>query len=246
MLKLDCNKEYDHRKIEISLREDKNLHKTENIINEYFKAYRYLEPLYFVLKKFLYNTNLCKISEPSNRNEYPVKEGLGSYTLILMIVALFQSMRYQLKIADADINQRFDNMGALLMSFFNIYGNQIDIDRCDISPSMPNAEMANPFNERIPDMHYAPALGLRVFDPETKQCVQMYMMSSKLKRILSFAYLYPMGCCDCLDWSSGCYLAPKDQIKKLLDEEKRDTGYIRYILPKLLSIQEEFFFISMP
>lgn len=160
-----------------------------------------------------------------------------------MIVALFQSMKYQLKISEADIDQRFDNLGTLLISFFNIYGNQIDIDRCDINPFLPNStEIGNPFNERVFDpMMFPPALGLRVFDPDRKMLVQHYKKSGKMKRILSYAYLYSMGCCDCLQWTKGCYPETKEQIQKMLGEESRDSGYIRYILPKLFCIQEAYF-----
>lgn len=59
-MRLDCKEEYDCRVIEISCREDRNLHRTEKIITEYMKTYRFLEPLYFVLKKFLHNTKLCR------------------------------------------------------------------------------------------------------------------------------------------------------------------------------------------
>jgi hypothetical protein len=160
-----------------------------------------------------------------------------------MIVALFQSMKYQLKIPDTDIDQKFDNLGTLLISFFNIYGNQIDIDRCDINPSLPNVQdMGNPFNERVYEqIMYPNHMGLRVFDPERKTLVQHYKRSGKMKRILSYAYLYSMGCCDCLDWPTGSYLKTNEQISKLQEEEKRDSGYIRYILPKLFSIQEAYF-----
>lgn len=201
------------------------------------KTYKYLEPLYYVLKKFLYNTNLC------NKNDSERDEGLFSYTLILMIVALFQSMKYQLKIPETDIVQKFDSFGTLLISFFNIYGNQIDINQCDICPSMPNEELVNPFNERVYDPMFAQQpSGLRVYDPDNKKLlVQHYKKSGKMKRILSYAYLYSMGCCDCLDWGTGSNLPSKEQMKKLLDEEKRDTGYIRYILPKLFCIQEQYF-----
>lgn len=159
-----------------------------------------------------------------------------------MIVALFQSMKYQLNILEVDINNRFDSLGILLISFFNIYGNQIDIDRCDITPSMPSTEASNPFNERYNEMQLYQNFGLRVFDPEQKQTiVQYYKKSGKMKRILSYAYLYSIGCCDCMDWNSGCYLDLKEQIKKFIEEDKRESGYIRYILPKLFSIQELYF-----
>lgn len=163
-----------------------------------------------------------------------------------MIVALFQSMKYQLKISDVDIDKRFDNLGNLVISFFNIYGNQIDIDKCDLSPFMPaSEEIASPFQERSYDpnmMYHQPNqfLGLRIYDPEKKAVlVQHYKKSGKMKRILSYAYLYSMGCCDCLHWSSGCYPTSKEQIEKLLSDENRDTGYLRYILPKLFCIQEQ-------
>lgn len=66
ILKLECKEEFDNRRIEISLREDKNLHRIENIITKYIQTYKFLEPLYFVLKKFLYNTKLCNGSDPAN------------------------------------------------------------------------------------------------------------------------------------------------------------------------------------
>lgn len=162
-----------------------------------------------------------------------------------MIVALFQSMKYQLKISDVDIDKRFDNLGNLVISFFNIYGNQIDIDKCDLTPYLPNTEeIGSPFQERSYDptmLYHQPnqLLGLRIFDPEKKIVVQHYKKSSKMKRILSYAYLYSMGCCDCLHWNSGCYPTAKEQIDKLLTEENRDSGYLRYILPKLFCIQEQ-------
>lgn len=160
-----------------------------------------------------------------------------------MIVALFQSMKYQLKIPEQDVNKKFGNLGTLLMSFFNIYGNQIDIDRCDIHPTLPDAEIQNPYNERMYDpMNYPPIQpGLRVFDPERQTLVQHYKKSGKMKRILSYAYLYSMGCCDCLDWQTGTYLSSEAQIEKLMEEDKRDFGYIRYVLPKLFCIQEKNF-----
>ena len=171
------------------------------------------------------------------------QEGLSSYALILMIVALFQSMKYQLKIPKVDIDERFDNLGTLLISFFNIYGNQIDIERCDISPSMPNLDVGNPFNERIHDYTiYPQQLGLRIFDPEKKNLVvHHHVKAAKMRRILSYAYLYSMGCCDCIDWSTGCYPDSEEQIQKLLDEDKRDQGYIRYVIPKLFCLQEQYF-----
>ncbi len=63
VLNLECKEEFDNRKIEISLREDKNLHRTENIIMMYMKTYKFLEPVYFVLKKFLFNMKLCNLSD---------------------------------------------------------------------------------------------------------------------------------------------------------------------------------------
>lgn len=66
ILKLECRKEYDSRRIEISLREDKYLLKTEEIITNYMKTYKFLQPLYFVLKKFLFNTKLCALSDPNS------------------------------------------------------------------------------------------------------------------------------------------------------------------------------------
>uniref|UniRef100_M4C675 Uncharacterized protein n=1 Tax=Hyaloperonospora arabidopsidis (strain Emoy2) TaxID=559515 RepID=M4C675_HYAAE len=159
-----------------------------------------------------------------------------------MIVSLFQSMRYQLKITEVDITQKFDNTGTLLISFFNIYGNQIELDRCEIMPSLPTAEVSNPFSERTSDNMFHPTItGLRIFDPQTKKLVQSYKKSAKLKRILSFAYLYSMSCCDCLDWQTGSYLDANDQILKVLDEERKEAGYIRYILPKIFCIQEKYF-----
>jgi hypothetical protein len=240
-LKLECKQEYDSRRIEIFFKEERSYYRQENIIKEYMRTYKYLEPLYFVLKKFLYNVGLCNNSESASSSGS--QEGLFSYTLILMIVALFQSMKYQLKIPDTDIVQKFDSFGTLLISFFNIYGNQIDINQCDICPSMPNAEIVNPFNERVYDpLYIQQQAGLRVFDPEKKVLViQHYKKSGKMKRILSYAYLYSMGCCDCLEWSTGSYLPSKEQMKKLLEEEKRDSGYIRYILPKLFCLQEQYF-----
>lgn len=63
MLSLECKEEFDNRKIEINLREDKTPYRIENVIQSYMKTYKFLEPLYFVLKKFLYNTKLCNLSE---------------------------------------------------------------------------------------------------------------------------------------------------------------------------------------
>lgn len=155
-----------------------------------------------------------------------------------MIVALFQSMKYQLNIPEVDINTRFPSIGTLLVSFFNIYGNQLAIESCDITPFLPTDEINNhPFNIRRMDPS-----GLRIISPHHKdQIVQSYKKSIKLKRILSYAYLYSMGCCDCIDWSKGSYLLADEQIDKLLDEERRQAGYIRYILPKLFNIQEAHF-----
>ena len=65
VLNLECKEEFDNRKIEISLREDKHLHRTENVITMYMKTYKFLEPVYFVLKKFLYNMKLCNLSDSS-------------------------------------------------------------------------------------------------------------------------------------------------------------------------------------
>lgn len=235
---MECKEEYNGRKIDISLREDKHMHKIDDIIKDYMEKYKFLQPLYFVLKKFLYNAKLCSLSESNNTSD----SALGSYSLILMIVSLFQSMRYQLKIPEMDITQKFDNMGTLLISFFNIYGNQIELDRCEVTPSLPTSELANPFSERTSEnMYHHTLTGLRIFDPQTKKLVQSYKKSSKLKRILSFAYLYSMSCCDCLDWQTGSYLDAQSQIMKVLDDEKKEAGYIRYILPKIFCIQEKYF-----
>ena len=65
VLNLECKEEFDNRKIEISLREDNSLHRTENIITMYMKTYKFLEPVYFVLKKFLFNMKLCNLSDAS-------------------------------------------------------------------------------------------------------------------------------------------------------------------------------------
>lgn len=70
VLSLECKEEFDNRKIEINLREEKQLHRIENVIMLYMKTYKFLEPLYFVLKKFLFNTKLCNLSDnPKNAGE---------------------------------------------------------------------------------------------------------------------------------------------------------------------------------
>ena len=62
-LKLECKEQFDSRIVEISCKEDRNLHRTENIVKEYVKTYKFLEPLYYVLNKFFLNTKLSKESE---------------------------------------------------------------------------------------------------------------------------------------------------------------------------------------
>lgn len=75
MLSLECKEEFDKRKIEINLREDKTPYRIENIIQAYMKTYKFLEPLYYVLKKFLHNTELCNLSESvKNQGERDVDE----------------------------------------------------------------------------------------------------------------------------------------------------------------------------
>ena len=49
--------------MEICFKEDKKMYRIENIIKTYMESYRFLEPLYFVLKKFFLNTNLCSSYE---------------------------------------------------------------------------------------------------------------------------------------------------------------------------------------
>lgn len=169
-------------------------------------------------------------------------EGLTSISIVLMIVSLFQSLKYQMKIPEVDINQRFDNLGALLLSFLNVYGQQIDIDRTDIFPNMPTTEVSNPFTERVYDYMCPPQRGLRIFDPKNKlKVLQHFGRSSKLKKILVFAYFHCLGMCDCLNWHTGEYYPLSEHVKNWTEDESRTKANARYILPRLFSIQEQFF-----
>jgi hypothetical protein len=79
MLRVKCKDKYFGQRIEISLRDAKFLqNRTDQSVIDYIKKYKSLKPIYYVVKTFLYNMGLSGSSS-----------GLSSYSIILMIVALF-------------------------------------------------------------------------------------------------------------------------------------------------------------
>ena len=112
------------------------------------------------------------------------EKGLTSYSLILMIVAMFQSIKYQLKIPTDDLGERFSSLGDILMCFFNVYGNQIDLDNCDLYPCLPGEQPSNPYKIRNDTQTAAKGdIGFRIYDPEKKQLLIQNIRWSDLLRV---------------------------------------------------------------
>lgn len=82
IIKIQSTKKYDGKKIDITFKDDKhNGLVSVELIKNYLSIYSQLRPLVFVLKKFIYCTNIYD----------PYSGGLSSYGLILMIVAFLQN-----------------------------------------------------------------------------------------------------------------------------------------------------------
>lgn len=122
-------------------RENKNsIIRNEPMIIQYVNKYESLQPLYLVLRLLLHNMGL----------DEPAAGGLSSYGIILLIVCMLQSM----SIRGQDISVKSPNLGMLLLSFFNLYGNHIDFQLCDLYPSPPNGEVVFPFHTTRGWSHY--------------------------------------------------------------------------------------------
>jgi len=114
-------------------REHKNsIIRNEPMIIQYINKYESLQPLYLVIRLLLHNMGL---DDPSNG-------GLSSFGIILLIICMLQSMA----IRGQDISTKSPNLGMLLLSFFNLYGNHIDFTLCDLYPSPPGGEVIFPFH----------------------------------------------------------------------------------------------------
>lgn len=82
LVKIQCSKKYNSKKIDITYKdENHNGLDSVELILKYLGIYPQLRPLVFVLKKFIYSTNIYD----------PYSGGLSSYGLILMIVAYLQN-----------------------------------------------------------------------------------------------------------------------------------------------------------
>lgn len=82
IIKIQCSKKYNSKKIDITYKdENHNGLDSVDLILKYLSIYPQLRPLVFVLKKFIYSTNIYD----------PYSGGLSSYGLILMIVAYLQN-----------------------------------------------------------------------------------------------------------------------------------------------------------
>ena len=81
IIKIQCTSKYKSKKIDITYKdENHNGLISVELIRQYLEIYPTLKPLVFVLKKFIYSTNIYD----------PYSGGLSSYGLILMIVAYLQ------------------------------------------------------------------------------------------------------------------------------------------------------------
>lgn len=176
-IELRCGSRYEERRVFINLREDKNQYRVEDLIQRYMETFKCLKPLYYVLVKLFANLGL---SRGWGRSCDPETRGLSSYGLILMVVAMFQSIKFQLKIATEDIGERFSSLGDILMCFCNVYGNQVDLDTCDLYPGLPGEPNANPYKIR---QAAAPDQGFRIYDPEKKQLLIQQVRWSVLLKV---------------------------------------------------------------
>lgn len=104
------------------------------LIQKYLSVYPQLRPLVFVLKKFIYSTNIYD----------PYSGGLSSYGLILMIVAYLQNENRERKTkAPSDLNKA-PTIAEHLIGFLYFYGfksNYINKQICIIDPEKARAEM---------------------------------------------------------------------------------------------------------
>ena len=111
VIKVTCNSEYRFKKIDITLQNPShNGLDSVEIIRQYIELYEELRPLTFVLKTFIYSSNLADTYQG----------GLSSYGLILMIVALLQK-EHMLKKPDEKLM-----VSELLIKFLWFYGYEVD------------------------------------------------------------------------------------------------------------------------
>lgn len=84
MLRLKSKDAYFSHQVELNFRTPKYMmNSTDTNVVKYMEKYPHLKPIFFLIKTFLYNMGLT--GNP---------HGLSSYSIMLMIVALFQSMEH--------------------------------------------------------------------------------------------------------------------------------------------------------
>lgn len=123
VLKVICTEEFLKKRLDITVKDGN--HNGLNcvlLVKKYIKSYAPLKPLVLVLKYMLYHLDLADTYQG----------GLNSYGLILMIVSMLQSFLLH----DENILSKL-NLGGLLISFFHLYGWELDYCLYQINPSEP-------------------------------------------------------------------------------------------------------------
>ena len=109
---------YGHFHIDISINQANGL-QTAHFINRWLQKQPALRPLIMVVKQFLQQRALSEV----------FTGGLGSYSVTLMVLSFLQ-VHPKLQRGEMPPEQ---NLGALLMEFFELYGKNFGYDECAIT-----------------------------------------------------------------------------------------------------------------
>lgn len=122
---------------------------TDSMVIKYIEKYPHLKPIFFLIKTFLYNMGLTGINQ-----------GLTSYSIMLMIVALFQSMEHDKE----DVSQNSPYLGTYFAGFLNTYGNKLQLPQIEICPNPPDLMTNQPYPYIMRHYNYIPSPIMSVFD----------------------------------------------------------------------------------
>ena len=172
---------------------------------------------------------------------------------LTLSISLLQS----LQVKGQDVSSTFPNLGHLLLTFFNLYGNQLDFQFFELMPCAPGTELQFPFVTRnIYTQGFALPQFLTIYDPLKRSFItsRAFKRGGQFKKILSFAYLNAMACCNCGDETddlSGEEDLSEEEIKEksikksekafldLFDPNKLSQASTCCILPKVFNLQKK-------
>ena len=129
-IKITTTHQYNYKKINLSFlkykeKTKKSLKRVE-LIKNYQRIYKPLKPIILILKQILYLSHLNN----------PYKNGISSYSLILLIVSFLQT-KIMMNISIDDFKP---NLGILLIDFFNFYNNLV-FSNIEIRPKLDVLEV---------------------------------------------------------------------------------------------------------